>query len=156
MAARRRESPEAAEQIVVVRMVRLSLIAPAQCWWVPNGQNLSKAAAGKSKAMGLLPGVSDLHFAWRDAGYGVIEMKRPDGTGSLSDDQKTYRNAMQAMGHRWAQAKSVDEVFAILEGWCVPDAPDRRRLSPQPHSSSGPRRSATIPKAMTSMLWEIQ
>lgn len=119
----RRKTPEANLQTTVARVLRMSLIPPATFWFCPNGGNLSTAQAGRFKAMGLLSGVSDLHFIWmaNRPCYGVIEMKAPGvGEGGLSDDQKLFRAAVLDNGHYWEWANSLERVLETLREWQVP------------------------------------
>lgn len=62
---------------------------------IPNGGARSKATAGRLKAEGVVPGVPDLFVPeWRL----WIEMKRSKG-GSLSQDQKDWRDYLQSVGY---------------------------------------------------------
>ncbi len=109
--------PEQALQRLVVDFLRRAVIAPAMFWFCPNGGNLSQAQRGAFKAMGLTAGVADLHFIW-PGGYGVIELKA--GRGKLSTEQEGFRDAVLANGHRWAEARTLDEVVSRLKEWGFP------------------------------------
>lgn len=88
-------------------------------WFVPNGVGaFSIAAARKYKAMGLTSGVHDLHFIWPGRGFGTIEMKSDDG--GFREGQIAFGGDMAACGHRWDEARSLDEVLAVLTSWAVP------------------------------------
>jgi hypothetical protein len=123
---RRRKAPEADVQVSVVRLLRIILVPPAMVWFCPNGGNLSAAQAGRFKAMGLLPGAHDLHLVWPDRGFGTIEMKKPlgprggKGGSEPSDEQELFGGRVAACGHRWAEARSVEDVLAIIDRWGVP------------------------------------
>ena len=53
-------------------------------WHVPNGGQRSASEANKFKAIGLVPGVSDLHFFYQGKMY-FIELKTENGR--LSENQ---------------------------------------------------------------------
>lgn len=111
----------------VALFLRLAIRRPDRWWFCPNGGNLSIAQAGRFKAMGLQPGVSDLHFAWAMGAqrqfpcYGVIELKH--GKNTETADQIAFGKDMAALGHSYACHWSQEGVEAIertLRGWEVP------------------------------------
>lgn len=53
-----------------------------------------------------------------DARYGTIELKA--GRGKLSEPQKAFRDDMLAIGHDWAECRSLDEVYTTLKAWGFP------------------------------------
>lgn len=54
---------------------------------VPNGEKRDPVTASLLKAKGVVRGIPDLEFHYRAKTY-FLEVKRPDGKGALSDDQK--------------------------------------------------------------------
>jgi hypothetical protein len=111
--------PEQDLQIGVISYLRPALIAPARVWFVPNGiGGFSIRAAGIYKSMGLMSGVHDLHFIWPGGNFGTIEMKADDG--GFREGQIAFGNDMAACGHPWDEARSLDEVLAVLTRWGVP------------------------------------
>lgn len=113
-----RAHPEEDLQIACVELLELITIKPAAFWHVPNGGFRKGREAARLKAMGVRPGVTDLHFIWAEKNYGVIELKV--GRGKLTPDQELYRDDVVACGHPWAEARSVDEVLTILRHWGFP------------------------------------
>lgn len=118
-------------QIGCVSWLRAATIAPARFWFVPNGVGaFSAKAAGIYKEMGLTSGVHDLHFIWRATDavgflgpprFGTIEMKAPKARkDATTDEQKAFGADMLALGHRWAEARSLDEVIDTLTLWEYP------------------------------------
>lgn len=113
-------------QIGCVSWLRAATIAPARFWFVPNGVGaFSERAASIYKDMGLTAGVHDLHFIWRDAigrpSFGTIEMKAPKAKkDATTDGQKAFGADMVALGHRWAEARSLDDVLDTLIAWGYP------------------------------------
>lgn len=116
----RRAYPEGEVQQGLVPYLRAAIIAPARFWFCPNGVNIPRGTHGIYQAMGLTSGVHDLHFIW-PGGYGTIEMKAPNAKkDATTNEQKQFGADMLACGHQWAEARSLDEVLAILTSWGVP------------------------------------
>jgi len=129
----RRATPEWDLQEQVVAELNLRTIKPARFWFCPNGGNLSITQRVRFKAMGLTPGVPDLHFAWSapetdySGGiprthlaprYGVIELKA--GKGKTSEAQNEFLQDMAIIGHRYAVCSRADDVFQTLRRWGFP------------------------------------
>lgn len=72
---------------------------------IPNGGSRSKREGGRLKLEGVIAGVPDLYIpAWRT----WIEMKRQKG-GSLSAEQKDWRDYLQSIGDTWMMAKGCQD-----------------------------------------------
>ena len=105
------------------------------CVWfhVYNGAYMSKATAGKSRALGVLAGVADLVFVLpglsekHPATVGFIELKAPKG--ALSDNQKAFRDKVKALRAWYAEARSIEDVQQILRTWGVTFAHARGRAA---------------------------
>jgi hypothetical protein len=92
-------------QIAVVRYVRT--VAPdIRILHFANGGWRDKAEAARFKALGVLPGATDLILALPDGRVSWWEIKADDGR--LSDDQKAFINDLERLGHRWAVVRSID------------------------------------------------
>lgn len=108
----------------VIDFCRVAIRRPDRFWWVPNGNNLSKAQAGMSKAMGLTAGVSDLHFAWATGSqrqfpcFGTIELKW--GKNTETAEQEAFGADLVALGHTYRACWTIDEVVSTLTEWGVP------------------------------------
>lgn len=119
-------------QRTAVDFCRIAIRRPDRFWFCPQGANLSKAQAGKFKAMGLTPGVSDLHFAWAMGSqrqfpcYGAVELKW--GKNTETAEQRQFGADMLALGHGYKACWSIEEVVATLTEWGV-----------QLHATLGPR-----------------
>jgi hypothetical protein len=114
--------------IPLVSALRL-LVKPTVLWWhVPNGEPRDKRTAAKLKAMGILPGVSDLEFHWLEPGSNIgnrqppppatrrvlhLELKVEDR--KPSDSQQAFALAMRCLGDDYYVAHSVDEALRILK-----------------------------------------
>jgi hypothetical protein len=114
----RRDNPEERLHRTVAHFLRIALKDEECLWWhCPSGEKRGKAAAGKLKAMGTRPGVPDICLILPDGKAGFIELKAKDG--SLSPEQRRFRDQATAQGARWALCRSVDEVDCILGEWGV-------------------------------------
>ena len=82
-----------------------------------NGAYMSKATAGKGKALGVLPGVADLVFVLPGGRVGIIELKAPGK--HLSDYQRACRDGVTRASSLYAVAHSQAAVRGILRTWGV-------------------------------------
>ena len=99
---------------------------PDCVWFHPyNGAYMSKATAGKGKALGVLPGVADLVFVLPGGRVGFIELKGPKTP--LNLNQKIFLNDVQMLGAPYAVARSIEEVESTLKAWGVTFAHARGR-----------------------------
>ena len=72
---------------------------------IPNGGSRSQREGGRFKLEGVSAGVPDLYIpAWR----AWLEMKRQKG-GSLSPEQKDWRDYLQSIGDVWMVAKGCED-----------------------------------------------
>jgi hypothetical protein len=112
----RRNNPEYELHKAVVEW--LGWVKPDCVFFHPyNGAYMSKATAGKGKALGVLPGVADLVFVLPGGKVRFIELKAPKGV--LSDNQKAFRDNVRDLGCRYAVARSIEDVSGRLEAWGV-------------------------------------
>lgn len=110
---------EQAEQRVLAEY--LDLRGFAWCW-VPNGGNLSKAARGVAKAIGLKAGVPDIlifqSIPFAPSGYVglAIELKRQKGKPSdWKPHQKVWAGKLQDCGWATAVGWGATESIKIVE-----------------------------------------
>jgi hypothetical protein len=103
-------------QIQLVSMLRWCLRPNVIFFHCPNGGlRENKREAAKLRAMGVLPGVSDLMFFWRPVNSFralFLELKRPGG--KLSTEQAAFGLAMRTMGADFEIASSIDEAIAAV------------------------------------------
>ena len=98
---------ESAEQIAFVSWFE-STFPTVLIFAIPNGGFRHKATAARLKAEGLRKGVPDLYVPkWRL----WIEMKRTKG-GSLSADQKNWRDYLIGIGDAWMCAKGAKDAIS--------------------------------------------
>lgn len=103
---------EARRQAAVVEYVRW--VAPhIRIFAVPNGGFRTKAEAARLKWTGVLAGVLDLVLVLPESRCVFWETKTPRGR--LSDDQRAFIGALEALGHRWALVRSIDDARDELE-----------------------------------------
>lgn len=95
----------------------------ARWWHTPNQGRRSEREGAQFVAMGMRAGVSDLGFMFRLPldGRGLffcqpgwLELKRENGKGRLSDEQKRWRDDCESVGAWWGQAKTVGEAHEWL------------------------------------------
>lgn len=97
---------------------RIAIKRPDRFWWVPQGNKLTKAQAGKSKAMGLTAGVSDLHFAYAIGSqrqfpmFGTVELKW--GKNTETTEQEAFGADLVALGHYYGVAWTIDQFHTHL------------------------------------------
>lgn len=128
----RRNQPEEQLQRTVVEYLRWT---KPNCVWffVNNGARLSKAQAGIAKAMGVLAGVGDLVFIFKDdeeytrAWVGFIELKADDN--DLSAVQEDFAEAIMECGALYEVCRSIEDVERTLKSWHVTFAHDRGRAA---------------------------
>lgn len=84
---------------------------------IPNGEKRHISVASRLKAEGVRKGSPDLVFMLPEGRVGWLEMKAAKGT--LSPDQKAFRDKAESLGHLWAMARSVDEAIVTLSKWGV-------------------------------------
>ena len=112
----RRNNPEYELHKAVIEW--LAWVKPDCLYFHPyNGAFMSKATAGKGKAMGVLPGVADLVFVLPGGKVGFIELKAPGNY--LTPKQKAFRYDVLRLGALYAYAHSHEEVVTTLRTWVV-------------------------------------
>lgn len=118
---KRRGDPEHQQQkILMTRLKALAENLPryAMAWKrtyaTPNAGNRRKGAAGRLKAEGMKPGISDLFVAFPVGRFHgcYIEMKRIDG-GKLSREQDVWIRDSLALGYMAACCHGADEAQAV-------------------------------------------
>lgn len=88
---------------------------------VPNGSKLAgspeqRARTGaRLKADGLAPGFPDLVLYAADGRVGHIEVKSERGYHEVT--QKACQSKLEALGHRYAVCRSLEDVEETLEQW---------------------------------------
>jgi hypothetical protein len=81
------------------------------CWHVPNGGKRIIKEAAKFKAMGVLAGVSDIHFIWASQLY-IIELKV--GVNHITDAQEQYIRAATKQGAIFYECRSLEKFKEIM------------------------------------------
>jgi len=90
---------------------------------IPNGELRDKRSAAKLKAMGVLPGASDLLFLWKKywedsegshtaPGILFLELKLPGKT--ATEEQIAFGLAVRLAGADYAVARSIEQALAEL------------------------------------------
>jgi len=109
-------------QIQLVSLLKWCKREDVLMFHVPNGELRDKVAAAKLRAMGVLPGVSDLVFLWKrywedsegshTAPAGLfLELKRGGGIRQLTTEQAAFGVAVCAMGYDFEVAGSIEQAI---------------------------------------------
>lgn len=106
-----RDDPEHRLQVAVAKYLKYAL--PSEILWTStlNGAYLTQRQRTKMAESGLRRGIPDIIITVPGRGVFMIELKSDKGT--LSAEQKLYRDALQPLG-RWALARSLEEVEAAI------------------------------------------
>lgn len=113
------EQGETSFHLQAAALLRLGVPPGAGFWFhVPNQGKRSLATGQLFKAMGLLPGMTDLVLVAKVPNgsqfvgcVGFLELKV--GTGKLSRDQETFRDLCLGLGIPWGVARTLAEVEAF-------------------------------------------
>ena len=84
---------------------------------VPNGGARSKATAGKLKAEGVVPGVSDLILLVPKLWHHALCIEMKTAKGRQSPEQKGWQEMVEAHGYKYAVCHSLDEFMAVVNGY---------------------------------------
>jgi len=117
MAPRARET---ALQIQLVTMLRYCLRPDVLFFHCPNGEQRDPRTAAKLKAMGVLPGVSDLQFHWCEIdelgrkSRRVLHLELKADAGRQSEAQASFALAVRLLGDEYHIARNIDEALELL------------------------------------------
>lgn len=116
-------------QAQVMAYLDLALPKPptAMAWHTPNAGWRHKATAGRLKAMGTKPGVSDV-LILHGGRLHAIELKV--GRNDTTEAQEIFLDVVSANGGNTATCRSLDEVIGVLRAWGVIPRPTLHRIAP--------------------------
>jgi hypothetical protein len=78
---------------------------------IPNGTSTTPYGAMRARKEGLSKGAPDLVVAYvQDGEPRTLWIECKSRTGRLSEDQLRWRDDLQALGHDWLLARSLDDV----------------------------------------------
>ncbi len=109
-------------QVTLINFLRIAL--PRRVWHhSPNEVAIrgkgGMIVAGKQTAAGTVTGWPDIEgIGEREEPILFFETKRLKG-GRLSEDQARVGTQLEALGHRWAVARSIGEIEAALARWGI-------------------------------------
>lgn len=113
IANKKRRHPEADIQRAIVKALRRSLPHALVHASINEQRKGNRRDQGIAIGMGAHPGFSDL-LVMCEGRLLFIEVKAPKGT--LSANQKAFRDWSHAEGHSWALCRSVDDALAAAKG----------------------------------------
>lgn len=106
---------ELALQKFAANLLRLNAV-PGVIWFhCPNGEARSARTGAKLRAMGVRRGVADLVIVRPGGLVHFLELKTPKG--SLSIEQRAFRDECEYHGIPYAVATSSTRIEAILRDW---------------------------------------
>jgi hypothetical protein len=116
-------------QVALIDYLALALRPELEARAVPNGEKRHIAVANRLKAEGVRRGTPDIFICLPGGKIAWLEMKKQGGT--LSPEQKAFREKATALGHPYGVAKSVSEAIDFLAGIDAlkPDAPTFEQAS---------------------------
>ena len=100
------------EQTALMGLLRYRMRREIVCFSIPNGGLRNPRVQQQLIDSGLLPGAPDLYFAREEGRSLFMEMKTKKGV--LSDVQQGVKFKLEALGHDWVLARSVDEAMEHL------------------------------------------
>ena len=122
----KRKHPESDLQSSVATLLNAYEAFGRLTWFpVPNGLHVAggtiaergrKVATLKAKGQ-LRSGAPDIIVCTSTGQFGGIELKSKSG--SLTEEQKQFRERIRSMGGLWALARSIEEVKGVLDAWTV-------------------------------------
>lgn len=92
----------------------LALAARPELHWfaIPNGEKRHIRVAQRLKNEGVRRGTPDIFICLPAGRIAWLEMKAQKG--SLSPEQKSFREKVLALGHHYAMARTIDEALEFL------------------------------------------
>lgn len=112
--ASKRKNPE--EQLQKAIVVAIGRLAPRTfVCHIPNGGKRGLYEASRLKAMGVKRGVPDLLLILSSGEVAFIEVKAEGG--SLSPEQKDFRDFCLDRNTKWACLNDLSQVKTLLEAW---------------------------------------
>jgi hypothetical protein len=105
-------------QISVIQQIRWRCRRrDVTCFHSPNGEVRDKRTAAKLKAMGVLPGVSDLIILF---GWQVLFLELKSRGRKLTDEQKWFaKQVVDVHGHCFESADNIDDAVLILQRYQI-------------------------------------
>jgi hypothetical protein len=117
------EPSELQLQISLVQWCRWKLRPDVLMWHTPNGEERDKRVAAKLKAMGVLPGIADLTFMWREE-FGdfqhrlrVLFLELKARGRKLNDAQLNFSMRAISCGALFQVADNIDDAMRIIEDY---------------------------------------
>lgn len=121
---RPRRDLEHNEQVVLINRIKALAVndtrfalAADRTHAIPNGGGRSRAEAGRLKAEGVKPGVSDLFVALPSAARHGLYIEMKASSGRVSDEQNQWIQRSRELGYAAHVCWSADEAFEIWRAY---------------------------------------
>jgi hypothetical protein len=99
-------------QASLVQFLEKALKPELDFFAIPNGEKRHIGVAIRLKGQGVRRGVPDLAVLLPEGRIAWLEMKIKGG--SLSPDQKAFRDKAKSLGHFWGVARTLDQAIEFL------------------------------------------
>lgn len=99
-------------QVALFDYLALALRPELEARAIPNGEKRHIRVASRLKAEGVRRGTPDIFICLPDGKVAWLEMKAAKG--SLSPEQKVFRDKVKALGHYWHVASTVTDALEFL------------------------------------------
>lgn len=116
LARLRASMAEDAIQAEIIGLLKVAAIPDLIYFHPANGGKRPINTARRLKDIGVLAGVPDLVFVYPGTSVTYF-MEVKTAKGSLSKEQRTFRDRCLALGHNWALVRSRDEAQDVLTKW---------------------------------------
>jgi hypothetical protein len=99
----------------IIDLLKVAAIPNLLYYHVPNGGKRHIKTGIAMKALGVKAGITDLVFVCPRGVSHFMEVKDFDGT--LSKEQREFRDFCLMIGHPWAIVRSRDQAQDVLVSW---------------------------------------
>lgn len=100
------------QRACVALLANMERMGHLRFFHIPNGGKRNAREAAIFKGLGVRPGVPDLCITYPSGRTIWIELKA--GRGTLTANQKEWRDWLKNNGHDWHEVRSIDELQDVV------------------------------------------